>query len=160
MLALSLLSFAEAVSAVAVKPGEMKVPLPLGPITWTAPKEHGNVNFTGSHADVIAKIGHLKPQWQTNQTYLHELINSTHAALAAEHGLHKRSNRVNQYCSQWGTGFWETSGVTTQVDNLNYILQHYGTGMCTVGAKTCGRFSCSYNNALLLCSTYTSLDET
>jgi len=155
MLALSFLSFAAAVSALAVQTPEMKVPLPLGDITWAAPSEHGNISFTGRHTDVIAQISDLHPRWQSNQTYFHELINSTHAALTAETALAKRSNRVNQYCSQWGTGFWETSGVTTQVDNLSYMLQHYGTGMCTVGARTCGRFSCSYNAALLLCSTYT-----
>ena len=151
MLALTLLSFATAASAIAIQAPEMKVPLPIGDITWTAPSELGNVSFTGSQSDVIAHIASLVPRWQSNETYLSELVNDTHAAFAGS-ALQKRSNRVSHYCSQWGTGFFQVSQVARQMDNLNYILHHYGKGTCTVGARSCGRFSCSWNNALLMCN--------
>lgn len=138
MLALTLLSFAAAASALAIQDPAVKLPLPLGDITWTAPPELGNISFTGSHTDIISQISALSPQWQSNATYLAELVNAT----STDAAVHKRSNRVNQFCSQWGTGFFQTALVSHEMDNLKYVLNHYGTGNCAVGARTCGRFSC------------------
>jgi len=105
MLALTLLSFAAAASALAVQAPEMKLPYPLADITWT----DGNVSFTGSHTDVIAQIAALVPRWQSNETFYGELVNLTIPDLSsAAHGVEKRSNRVNQFCQQYG---WNSAGM-------------------------------------------------
>jgi len=119
MLALSLLGFAAAASALAVQAPEMKLPHPLADITWT----DGNVSFTGSHTDVIAQIAALAPRWQSNETFYGELVNLTIPDLSsAAHGLEKRSNRVNQYCQQYG---WNMAGmalVSTSMTNLSKFI--------------------------------------
>lgn len=159
MFTLSLLSFAATVSALAVKPTGIKLPLPLADISWTAPPSMGNITFTGPHHDVEAKIAALVPRWQSNETFYRELVNLTLPVATAEGDLSKRSNRVNQYCEQYG---WNDEAVTTvsiSMDNLKYVLNHYGTGACTVAPKSCGRFSCSYDSSIVMCSKFSIPNE-
>lgn len=129
MLASTFISFAAAVSALAIQDTQVKVPLPLDDITWIAPPELGNISFTGSHSEVVSKIASLVPRWQSNETYLDDLVNATYAV--AEAALNKRSNRVNQFCSQSGTAFINTASVTNSMDNLKYVLEQYGKSLST-----------------------------
>jgi len=127
MLALSLLGFAAAASALALQNNGINLPLPLADISWTAPSEHGNVTFTGSQAEVIAQIAALVPRWQSNETYYGELVNQNAAnafdANGTAHGVAKRSNRVNQFCKQYGWNSDAMPRVDTSMTNLSKSLK-------------------------------------
>lgn len=39
-----------------------------------------------------------------------------------------------------------------EYQNIDYITKHYGNGLCEALPHSCGRFSCSYNNAIVMCN--------
>lgn len=130
------------------------LPLPEGKIRWHAPAEMGNVTLEGTHAEVIAQISALKPHWQTNATYYKEFREKHRYNHTAEtDSLSKRSNRYNQFCNQ---AQFEPGGnpasYNIELQNIEYIYKHYGNGLCEATPHTCARFSCSYNNAIVMCN--------
>jgi len=100
----------------------------------------GNLTFTGPHHVIAAKIAALKPLWHTNATYLSEITNRD---------LEKRSNRISQYC---GSAAYAWGLEHAAVANAAYITKKYGTGWCVQAAKSCSRWACSYNTALVTCN--------
>jgi len=131
--------------------------LPLGDITWTGQLHHGgpNVSFTGRHHDVADKIRASNPHWLANNATLDfsHLLNASHPNSSS---LEKRSNRVSQAC--WQNIFMKGPLGHNQADStaistgLYWMSSHFGGGTCSVGPKTCGRFSCSYDSATLMCN--------
>jgi hypothetical protein len=132
----------------------------LAPIRWSGELEKGGpiVNITGSHHEVTSRIKELAPWWHREGIY----ENATHEAVmnGSLHGyepheeyanstIAKRSNRFNQVCDNIDYP-WANYGREEQ--NVAYLTSHYGNGMCGVAANSCGRFSCSYNSAVLFCN--------
>jgi hypothetical protein len=135
----------------AATPSAIRKPLPyeLKPIMWTAPAEMGNISFTGTHAEVQAKIAALKPIWQTNATHLARMVARGAEDATMELHLRKRSDRYNQYCSQSQFGF---ASYNVAVGNYENVYRTYGNGLCGAAPRTCGRFECSWDSALVMCN--------
>jgi len=130
------------------------------PIRWSGELEKGGpvVNITGTHHEVTAKIKSLQPWWHREGVY----ENATHEAVMngslpgyepheqyANSSIAKRSNRFNQVCNNV---LYPWANYGTEETNVAYLTTHYGNGMCGVAANSCGRFSCSYNAAILFCN--------
>lgn len=151
--------FAASISALAFPGNNNKpdtnttLPLPEGKLRWHAPAEMGNITIEGTHAEVIAKISALRPIWQTNATHYKEFREKHRYNHTAETALGKRSNRYNQFCDQHQ---FEPGGALAdyniEMNNVEYIYRHYGAGWCEAAPHTCARFSCSYNNAIVMCN--------
>lgn len=143
-------------------------PLPEGPIKVMLELEKGaghTHNITGKHHEVIAHIKRLNPWWHRESTYKNatseQIMNGSLHGYAPHHSwleanghsnltdLEKRSNRFDQKCN-WP--YWPWAQWGREQTNVAYLTSHYGNAMCGVGPRTCGRFSCSYNAAILLCN--------
>jgi len=124
------------------------LPYDLVDPTWVADESMGlgNLTFTGPHHVIAARIAALNPRWLTNASYLDEI---TQRASEDASLLSKRSNRVSQFCGSQQFA-WGQQGAARQ--NAAYITKHYGTGWCMQAARSCSRWACSYNTALVTCN--------
>jgi len=125
-----------------------ELPLPEGQIKWIGQiEENGpNVTLTGTHYEVRMKIRDLGAYWQ-QPGYVWP--NDTLAEDAAE--LETRSTQRDpwSYCNDRNKPFAQAKATR---NNIQYLRTHYGNAYCGVNPHQCGRFSCSYNAAILLCN--------
>ena len=142
-------------------PAKSALPLPEAPFKWHAPAHMGNISFHGTHREVIVQIKALNSTaWRFNATHRAHLDKTRkaeideHLALIKQHGnatstLESRSNRYTQYCfqPQYGTASFDVA-----TDNYLYIYDHFGTGMCETVPRSCSRFSCSYDDSIVMCN--------
>jgi len=114
--------------------------------TWVAHESMGlgNISFTGPHHVIAARIAALKPRWLTNETYLDEITKRAESDF-----LEKRSNRVSQFCGSEQFAWGKTKAAQ---ENAAYITRKYGTGWCMQAARSCSRWACSYNTAIVTCN--------
>jgi len=132
--------------------------LPEGNIKWMGQIEQGGpmINITGTHYEVRMKIRDMNPYWQQpgyvfpNDT-TEALVDYTQSAA----DLEKRSTQRDpwSYCQDRNKPRAQAKATRA---NIDYLRTHYGNAYCGVAPRQCGRFSCSWNSAVLLCSKYTS----
>jgi len=167
MLALSLLTLGMVAVATAGVVPEMietrnakgeTIHLPLAPASMTGPIQLGgpNMTFTGQHFEIEAEIAKLNPYWSNMTEAELDLLEpgarlDPSAPQSETHSLQARSNRVAHWCSN-GFAYADFAGTMT---NLGYLSRRFPPGMyCQAPARSCARYACFTNAAVLLCSTY------
>jgi len=150
-----------AAAAIAI-PAKSSLPYPEAPFKWHAPAHMGNITFHGTHREIQAQIKALNSTaWQFNATHRAHLDHASkaeideHLALIKKYGnatgthLEARSNRYTQYCfqPQYAAAMFDVS-----TSNYEYIYNHFGTGMCETVPRSCSRFSCSYDDSIVMCN--------
>lgn len=130
--------------------------LPLAPVTVISQVQRGgpNVTFQGTWHEIAAAMEKENPYWVKENLTLSELFPNHTAEVPVGHPdyhkLQARSNRISYVCDN---GFQPAGWISTMV-NVKYLYSSYfGPGsQCQTAARTCGRFACNNDAAILMCN--------
>ena len=127
-----------------------RTPLQLRDLEWIVQvTPDRNVTLSGTIEEVHAELLRLNPNWD-----------GEHAVVAGEpegsSSNPKRQDWLGPFSSHYCGGPWQYQVTASFWEGLQYLRRIQGRVHMTPGPGACGRVSCSYDSAIVLCNDVSS----